>query len=339
MDEQENSLAELTEAARRVGVTVNEHVNSVVELAERQAEEIRRNAELDAEATRGEVIESAKRVFERINALEVPLGELVETLRLEVATVERELEGEVDAEVTAISEASEDATSEPPVEGNGSAVPAPSPEAAPDVTPSKPKAGKARGRDGRRAESGRKRSRPSEEKRREEQPPFEEAGEEPSPSGKASEDRPEEQRADERESEPHEPAPQSEPAPYGPPTSASAPVEAEEHSEEVEQPQSVMLSPDPHPEAEPPKPDGGTGAGARFSDLLSRFRGEVKSDAFITSEGHCAVCQNAFMAGSEEELRLSDWKVNDDVGLCPNCQSDGWQLPDGANLPFRRGGA
>lgn len=31
------------------------------------------------------------------------------------------------------------------------------------------------------------------------------------------------------------------------------------------------------------------------------------------------------MAASEEELRLSDWKVNDDVGLCADCQSDGWQ--------------
>lgn len=327
MDEQENSLAELTEAARRVGLTVNEHVTSVVDLAERQAEEIRRSADLDAEATRSDAIESAKRVFERISALEVPLGELVETLRLEVATVERELEGEVDAEVTAIPEASEDATSEPPV-GNGSGELAPPAEAAPDVTPPKPKASRARGRDRRREESDRKRSRPTEEKRREE-PSFEEAGE----------DRPEEQQADERESEPHEPVPQSEPAPYGPPTSASAPVEAEEHSEEVEQPQSVMLSPDPHPEAEPPKPDGGTGAGARFSDLLSRFRGEVKSDAFITSEGHCAVCQKGFTAGSEEERRQSDWKVNDDVGLCPDCQSDGWQLPDGAYLPFRRGGA
>jgi len=55
--------------------------------------------------------------------------------------------------------------------------------------------------------------------------------------------------------------------------------------------------------------------------------------------GHCAVCQTAFMAGSEEELRLSDWNVNGDVGLCPDCQADRWQLPEGARLPFRRGGA
>ena len=26
-----------------------------------------------------------------------------------------------------------------------------------------------------------------------------------------------------------------------------------------------------------------------------------------------------------------------EVGLCPDCQADGWQLPEGATLPFRRG--
>ena len=74
-----------------------------------------------------------------------------------------------------------------------------------------------------------------------------------------------------------------------------------------------------------------------------RFRFRLKGDrgkgTFVTSQGHCAVCQKTFMAGSEENLRLSGWKVSGDVGACPKCQADGWQLPDGARLPFRRGGS
>ncbi len=72
--------------------------------------------------------------------------------------------------------------------------------------------------------------------------------------------------------------------------------------------------------------------------LLSRFKGSAGKGAFITSEARCAVCQRAFMAGSEEALELSGWRVNGDVGLCPACQSGSWQLPEGARLPFRNVG-
>lgn len=65
----------------------------------------------------------------------------------------------------------------------------------------------------------------------------------------------------------------------------------------------------------------------------------TKNGIFISKEGHCAVCQRAFMAGSVENLELSGWRVSADVGLCPDCQSEDWQLPDGARLPFRRGGS
>jgi colicin import membrane protein len=58
---------------------------------------------------------------------------------------------------------------------------------------------------------------------------------------------------------------------------------------------------------------------------------------FISEPGECAVCQRTFQAGSEEELAASGWLVNDDVGVCPDCQREGWQLPEGARLPFRRG--
>ena len=65
-------------------------------------------------------------------------------------------------------------------------------------------------------------------------------------------------------------------------------------------------------------------------------RSEERS--FVSIQGYCAVCQRAFMAGSEENLEQSGWRVTGDVGLCPECQSEGWQLPEGARLPFRRGG-
>jgi hypothetical protein len=71
---------------------------------------------------------------------------------------------------------------------------------------------------------------------------------------------------------------------------------------------------------------------------LFRRKGSTSKGVFITSEGHCAVCQKTFMAGSQEAFDQSGWLANGDVGLCPDCQADGWQLPEGARLPFRRGG-
>jgi len=44
------------------------------------------------------------------------------------------------------------------------------------------------------------------------------------------------------------------------------------------------------------------------------------------------------MAGSLENLESSGWLVTGEIGVCPDCQSEGWQLPDGAKLPFRRRG-
>jgi vacuolar-type H+-ATPase subunit E/Vma4 len=84
-------LAELGEAARRAGQLFTSHVDEIASDAERRAEEIRRQAERDAEATRRAALESGRRVFERINALERPLAELVMTLRHEMDRVTAEL--------------------------------------------------------------------------------------------------------------------------------------------------------------------------------------------------------------------------------------------------------
>ena len=96
-------------------------------------------------------------------------------------------------------------------------------------------------------------------------------------------------------------------------------------------------SADLRPDAEQRVPEFGTEKSE--PGLLSRMGRRGKKGLFVTTPGHCAVCHNTFMAGSEEELRASGWKVTGDVGLCPEDQADGWQLPEGAVLPFRRGGA
>jgi hypothetical protein len=57
---------------------------------------------------------------------------------------------------------------------------------------------------------------------------------------------------------------------------------------------------------------------------------------FITTPGDCAVCHRSVVAGSEQALAASGWVVRGDLGICPQCQSDGWQLPEGARLPHRR---
>lgn len=283
MDNQDTQLADLTAAARRAGSIVDEHINSIVDLAERRADEIRRSAERDAEATRREAVESARRVFERINALERPLGELVQTLQSESQRVERELGRHVDAEVAAIPSWVE----EPPTDGDDllvedrSAGPeaheaAVVEEASTDLT--------GRQRRGQEREQERAERRAQREQERVERESAE--------------------RAD-----------------------GAAPAPAEDGAKRTSEPQPIPVPAAFEPAAEEPK-----------RGLLSRLRGGKQQSAFIGTPGHCAVCQKTFMAGSEENLRLSGWKVSGEVGLCPEDQRDGWQLPEGARLPFRRGG-
>jgi hypothetical protein len=84
-------LAELGEAARRAGELFNHHVDEITADAEHRAEELRQKAERDAEATRRDALESGRRVFDRINALERPLNQLVGTLQHEMERVAAEL--------------------------------------------------------------------------------------------------------------------------------------------------------------------------------------------------------------------------------------------------------
>jgi cell division septum initiation protein DivIVA len=76
-------LIHVAEAADRAGAIVTDQVRSIIEAAETNAEEIRRNAERDAAVIRREAAEAANRILERLGSVEGPLGELVAGLRRE----------------------------------------------------------------------------------------------------------------------------------------------------------------------------------------------------------------------------------------------------------------
>ena len=82
--DKQNAL-QVAEAADRAGAIVTEHIRSIIEQAEVNAEEIRRTAEQEAEATRQQAVDSASRMLERIRAIEGPLAELVAELERETA--------------------------------------------------------------------------------------------------------------------------------------------------------------------------------------------------------------------------------------------------------------
>jgi hypothetical protein len=246
-------ITELSEAARRAGYIVTEQIDSIVERAEQQAEMILRQAERDAEDTRREAVAAAKRLLDRIHALEFPLGELVVSLRDEMEGVSRELEAgqHVDSHATSLPPAPEGAS-----------------------TPQQHEAVA--------------------------EPDLSEAAFEPP--------------------EPAEPVERGEPAERDEPEFSSAPA----GREASRRPAASELTDD----------ESGKGS------LLTRRRAKPKTKGmFITIEGHCAVCHRSFQAGSAEALASSGWRVSGDVGLCPDCQADRWELPDGARLPVRPGGA
>jgi hypothetical protein len=71
----------------------------------------------------------------------------------------------------------------------------------------------------------------------------------------------------------------------------------------------------------------------RRGPRLGRRRG-----AFISSPGACTVCSRTLQVGSDRELEQSGWTIRGNVGLCDACRADGWELPEGAPLPYRRSG-
>jgi cell division septum initiation protein DivIVA len=62
---------------------VTEQVRSIIEAAEKRAEEIRSSSERDSDEMRKEAVAAAHRILDRLDAIEGPLGELVTSLRHE----------------------------------------------------------------------------------------------------------------------------------------------------------------------------------------------------------------------------------------------------------------
>jgi cell division septum initiation protein DivIVA len=84
--------AQVGEAADRAGAIVTEHIRSIIDQAEANAEEIRRGAQQEAEAIRHQAADSAARMLERLRAIEGPLAELVTELERELGGVPAEYE-------------------------------------------------------------------------------------------------------------------------------------------------------------------------------------------------------------------------------------------------------
>ena len=85
-------LVQLGAAADRAGSIVTEQVRSIIQAAESNAADIRRDAERDAHLTRRQAADAASRVLERLDAIEQPLGELVAALRREADGIATELD-------------------------------------------------------------------------------------------------------------------------------------------------------------------------------------------------------------------------------------------------------
>jgi hypothetical protein len=90
-NEKQNAL-QVTEAANRAGAIVTDHIRSIIDQAEASAAEIRRAAEVEADAVRQRAAESASRILERIDALDGPLSELVAGLQREADSLTSDFE-------------------------------------------------------------------------------------------------------------------------------------------------------------------------------------------------------------------------------------------------------
>lgn len=88
---EQDELNRAVEAADRAGSIVTEHVRSIIDAAQARAADIERNANDQAEELRQEAEKAARRVLERIDAIEGHLGTLVSGLRRDVETLSREV--------------------------------------------------------------------------------------------------------------------------------------------------------------------------------------------------------------------------------------------------------
>jgi hypothetical protein len=297
-------MAELTQAADRAGAIVSEQIRSMMESAESRAQEIRVAAEQEAEQTRAQAAASAGRILDRIDALERPLSDLVISLRRE----SDRLGTEAHDHGISVESSAEPITDDP------------------TDTQREREAEEQR----RREEDQRRDTEAAEQRRREEEEHRQREEAQADAEAAAQRDREEEERkrlaeADEQRRREDEERRRAEAA--APAADADSETTPEPGASEDEPAAQETFTPAP---VTPPAEE----AAPRRRGFLRR-RGKQK--IFITEAGACAVCQRTFAAGSQEALDASGWRVSGDVGLCPECQADGWQLPEGARLPFRRG--
>jgi polyhydroxyalkanoate synthesis regulator phasin len=85
--ERQNAL-QVQETAERAGTIVSDEVEAIMEQAEANADEVRRNAARDTENLRSDAAGAGSRVVERIEALSGSLTEHVEELRREVDSLQ-----------------------------------------------------------------------------------------------------------------------------------------------------------------------------------------------------------------------------------------------------------
>ncbi|MFL5911797.1 MAG: hypothetical protein ACJ768_14635, partial [Gaiellaceae bacterium] len=126
-----------------------------------------------------------------------------------------------------------------------------------------------------------------------------------------------------------------------PEVEARAGERAEQHSEESTgtEPQ-VEFAPEPS-HAPVPQPVGVGANGTEHEhvarpSVFRRFGLGKRRKPFLEEPGRCAICGNSLKVDSDEEIEASGWQVSDDVGVCPDCQTDGWHLPEGSPLPVRQ---
>jgi hypothetical protein len=81
------------------------------------------------------------------------------------------------------------------------------------------------------------------------------------------------------------------------------------------------------------------GGNDELHDRRRRLFGLRKGRAFVDYAETCAVCGTTLKVERKESLKETGWVVGDGGGLCPDCQTAGWEWPDGAVLPLRRSAA
>jgi hypothetical protein len=105
--------------------------------------------------------------------------------------------------------------------------------------------------------------------------------------------------------------------------------EVQRAPDSAEQPPGELPAAEPAQSVEPAAPTPPRASQPAVAPARARRRG-----LFGRRRGPrgCAVCGRAPRASEDA---LEGWRRTGKLGLCPDCQDDGWRLPAGARLPYR----